>query len=109
MLYNNFMSDFFKTPSTMYKTSKLDDGTYELNIAAPGFEKDDFDISVKEDVLSLEFSSEDNPLLKGSFKQSFQLPRGSFLDKITASYKKGILSLKIPQKEKIVDKKIKIL
>jgi len=108
MLYNTFMSDFLKTPRTLYKTLRLDDGTYELNIAAPGFDKKDFDISVKEDVLSLEFSSEDNPFLKGSFKESFQLPRGSFSDKITASYDKGILSLKIPPKEKIVNKKIKI-
>ncbi|MDB2481736.1 Hsp20/alpha crystallin family protein [bacterium] len=103
------MSGLSKRPNPLYKTSKLEDGTYELNIAAPGFEKKDFDISVKEDVLSLEFSSEENIFFKGSFKESFELPRGYFFDKITASYKKGILSLKIPPKEKTVDKKIKIL
>jgi len=108
MLYNNFMSDLFKTPSPLYKTSKLEDGTYELNVAAPGFEKEDFDVSVKEDYLILKFSSENNSFFKGNFEESFKLPRSSMVDKITASYKKGILSLKIPPSEETKNKKIKI-
>ena len=108
MLYNNFMSDFFKNPNPIYKTSKLDDGTYELNIAAPGFEKEDFDVSVKEDSLILKFSSKNNLFFKGSFEEAFTLPRNAMADKITASYKKGILSLKIPPKEETKNKKIKI-
>ena len=108
MLYNNFMSDLFKNPNPMYKTSKLDDGTYEINIAAPGFEKEDFDVSIKNDSLVLKFSSDNNVFFKGSFEEAFRLPRSSMTDKITASYKKGILSLKIPPKEEEKSKRITI-
>jgi len=84
---------------------------YELEIAAPGLEKADFQINVDQDVLTIssekEISKEEKETGKftrrefsySSFKRSFDLPETVDSAKIAANYNNGILSVVIPKKE----------
>ncbi len=91
---------------------------YLLDFAAPGYKKDDFIIELNNDVLTVssekkveqvdekdvftkkEFSYE-------SFTRSFNLPELVEGDKIKATYKNGILEIKIPKKEEAKPKPVK--
>jgi len=90
-----------------------------LELAAPGFEKSDFNIEVEND--SLTISSEktiENEEKEGeritrqefsyqSFSRSFSLPLSVDKEKIKAKYKKGILKISIPKKEEAKPKPAK--
>lgn len=97
--------------------------TYEMELAAPGLKKDDFNISVSGNMLtvSLEEKEEhkDEDRDKGwvrqeyslrSFTRNFNLGEEVDANGITAEYKEGILHLHLPKKEgsKRLSKKIQI-
>lgn len=103
---NNHMES--TVPSVNVKETK--DG-FVVEVAAPGFEKGDFNIELDHDVLSISSekkmeneSKEDGQYTRReysyqSFKRSFSLPESANGEKIEASYKNGILSVNIPKKE----------
>lgn len=85
---------------------------YEIELAAPGLKKSDFNISLKEDNLkiSVEKKEEKNENDAGrkyrrreysfvSFERSFFLPEGIDASKIDANYEDGILSICLPKVE----------
>ncbi len=87
--------------------SETDD---EITVTAelPGVEKDHIDISVTNDRITIrgEKSEEDEEKAKnyyrlersyGSFQRSFELPCEVETDKVEASFKKGILTVKLPK------------
>lgn len=87
------------------------DQAYELHVAAPGVNKDDFQIEVKDNVLSIhgerKFSTEKKETNYhsietqfGSFSRSFNLPENVDSSKINAVYNNGILELTIPKDAK---------
>lgn len=89
---------------------------FQLEVAAPGMKKSDFNLEVENDLLTIsaqrEASSEtkeDNFLRKEfsyqSFARSFHLPEGVVSDDIQAEYKDGILKLSIPKSPEILPKK----
>lgn len=93
---------------------KETDEEYTLDLAAPGKGKDDFKISVKDNVLSIssekEESSETNEgnytrkeYSFSSFERSFNLPKNTSTDVISATYDNGILHVTIPKEETEVD------
>lgn len=82
--------------------------SYHLELAAPGLEKSDFNISVEGDtlVISAQKSSESTETKElysrrefnfSSFTRSFNLPKEVLIDKITAEYDHGILKINIPK------------
>lgn len=84
---------------------------YELHVAVPGVSKDDFQIEVKDNILTVsgerKFSSEKKEenyyaieTQFGSFSRSFTLPENTDSAKINASYTNGILEVTIPKDEK---------
>nr|WP_321451350.1 Hsp20/alpha crystallin family protein [uncultured Carboxylicivirga sp.] len=88
---------------------------FDIEVAAPGMEKKDFKLDIDHNVLTI--SSE--KLLKKedesekftrrefsytSFYRSFTLPNSVYEDGIKASYKDGILNIRIPKKEEAKDK-----
>lgn len=84
---------------------------FELHVAVPGVSKDDFQIEVKDNVLTVsgerKFSSEKKEenyyaieTQFGSFSRSFTLPENTDSAKINASYTNGILEVTIPKDEK---------
>ena len=88
------------------------DKTYELELSAPGLQKQDFRLNLEGDVLTIsaehteEASKEDKSegwfrkeFKKGQFTRSFNLDDTVDTGKISAKYEDGILYLSIPKKE----------
>ena len=86
---------------------------FELHVAAPGLNKEDFKIDLNDNVLTVsgERKLKDEKKEKnfysletsyGSFSRSFSLPDNVDSKKITAAYNNGILELTIPKDEKKV-------
>ncbi|MGV3530336.1 MAG: Hsp20/alpha crystallin family protein [Flavisolibacter sp.] len=91
---------------------------YEIQMAAPGFKKEDFNIDVKGNFLtiSLEKKEEEETEKKTftrrefnyySFTRSFTLPEDVKMDAINARYEDGILKMMLPKKEEAVTKDTK--
>jgi HSP20 family protein len=83
---------------------------YRIDVAAPGLKKEDFKISLDNNVLSIssekEYKNEtrDENLLRrefsySSFSRSFTLPESVNGDKIKATHNDGILSIVVPKRE----------
>ena len=97
---------------------KETEDAYLLDFAAPGYKKDDFIIELNNDVLTVSSEKkveneevDDNFTKKEfsyeSFTRSFNLPELVEGDKIKATYKNGILEIKIPKKEEAKPKPVK--
>ncbi len=88
---------------------------YLLELAIPGKNRNDFNVEVDKDVLtiSMETKTENEKTDEKytrkefsytSFKRSFTLPETVDSEKIKASYKDGILSFDLPKKEEALPK-----
>ena len=112
----NFSNTNTTLPSVNIKES-LD--AFEVEVAAPGFEKTDFSIEQDNDILTvssekkIEKETKDNEQFTKkefsyqSFSRSFTLPVTVESEKITAKYENGILKIVIPKKEEAKPKPIK--
>jgi HSP20 family protein len=93
----------------------------EIKVAAelPGIDEKDIDLSVTKDTLTIKGEKkeekEDNgkdyyrmERSYGSFYRTIPLPTEVETDKISASYKKGILKIRIPKSAKALEEKKKI-
>ena len=115
-LWSNILDqDFFGMPSyehaahTLPKVNVIEDHNgYKIELAVPGFEKNDFNIEIDDDVLSISLDKEIDTKTTtynkrefnfGSFKRAFNLPESANSTKISAHYKSGILMVEIPKKE----------
>ncbi len=89
---------------------KETDDTYEITMAAPGLEKNDFKIDVNGSLLTISAEKDEKKEEKDetysrreysyrSFSRSFSLPEDIFKDKIDANYMNGELRLTLPKKE----------
>lgn len=87
------------------------DDRFELELAVPGMEKKDFNISIEKDMLSIsaeqkmekkeeEQNYSRREFFYGKFCRSFSLPESVDREKITAEYQNGILKLQLPKMEK---------
>ncbi|HVV03702.1 MAG TPA: Hsp20/alpha crystallin family protein [Puia sp.] len=81
---------------------------YEVNLAAPGMKKEDFNIDVEGNVLTISAEKEEKKEEKDerysrkefsytSFSRSFTLPDWVNKDKIDASYENGLLKVNLPK------------
>lgn len=87
------------------------DDQFEVEVAAPGFDKKDFKVEVIDNVLTISSEIKKESKEKESekwtrrefryhsFSRSFTLPDTVDGNKIVASYKNGILAISIPKKE----------
>ena len=86
---------------------------YEMDLIAPGCRKEDFAINVDNNVLTISFNHKDerkdksektgwvrNEYVQKSFTRSFAMDDTVDVNKISASYKDGILHLVLPKNEK---------
>ena len=125
LLFPSLMDEIFKPdwfggmenyganlPAVNIKENEKD---YELELAVPGMKKDDFNVEVDNNVMTISAEvntesdvSEENYTRKEfsftSFKRSFTLPETVDEDKINASYIDGILKLSLPKKEEALPK-----
>ncbi|MDH4261949.1 MAG: Hsp20/alpha crystallin family protein [Spirochaetia bacterium] len=93
--------------------------SYLIKAELPGVEKENVNISIEDGVLTIkgekktEKEEKDDKTHRvecsyGSFFRSFTLPREVKSDQIEASYKDGILKLKIPKSEESKPKQIEV-
>lgn len=89
---------------------KEDNGNFEIELAAPGFDKKDFEVTIEEGCLNITAEKESSDEEKeenftrrefsySSFQRSLQLPDTIKEEDIKAEYKNGILSFKLAKKE----------
>jgi HSP20 family protein len=119
-IFGNTVSRFFdddfwgfdrassQVPVNIWETDK----TYEMEVVAPGLEKEDFNVSIRNNMLTVSFehNEENKEENKGegylrqeyrmqSFSRSFTLDDTVDAEKINAQYKNGVLHLSLPKKE----------
>ena len=91
---------------------KETDKSYELDLVAPGLKKEDFKVNVNGDHLTVSFEHKEensqenkdegwirNEFRLQSFSRSFSLDDSVEMNKITATYRDGLLHLSLPKKE----------
>ncbi|MGV0977676.1 Hsp20/alpha crystallin family protein [Empedobacter falsenii] len=94
---------------------KENEDSFEILLAAPGLNKEDFSIEIDENILKISSEFKQNEEVKdekfsrrefnfSSFKRAFTLPETINEDKIEASYINGILQLVLPKKEEALPK-----
>jgi HSP20 family protein len=94
---------------------------FQIELAAPGLVKEDFNIKLEKEVLHISTSKKAEEVQEGtkytrkefnfhSFKRSFNLPEIADQDQISAEYKEGILTVAIAKKKESMPqvKEIKI-
>ncbi len=111
-LFNRSISDFigfdYTTSNPLVNFSEHETN-YILEMAAPGLQKEDFKISLENNMLSISVEKETTVEQKGKytrkefsytkFKRSFTLPENVKADEISAKYENGILHLHLPKNE----------
>jgi HSP20 family protein len=91
----------------------------KVKVEAPGIEKDDFKISVQNNVLTVrgekkmeKETSEENyhrvERVYGSFFRALELPSVVQADKVKANYKDGVLTISLPKSEEAKPKEIAV-
>ena len=79
---------------------------YSIELAAPGFSRDEFELSVDNNTLTVSVNTEDTPDYEKSvtmreykfqsFTRSWTLPENSNVEGVTARYDAGILYVDVP-------------
>ena len=76
------------------------DEDYVLRVELPGFRKEDVQLSVEKDILTVKAEAEDAASVpQANFERSFTLPDDVEQERITANFKDGILTLTLPKTE----------
>ncbi|MDC6352526.1 Hsp20/alpha crystallin family protein [Zeaxanthinibacter sp. PT1] len=125
LLFPSLMNEMFKPdwfggmdtvnnsfPAVNIKENEKD---FELELAIPGQKKEDFNIEVDNNVLSISMETKNEEETKEanytrrefsyrSFKRAFTLPETVDEDKINADYSDGILRFTLPKKEEALPK-----
>ncbi len=127
-VFEEFIEDFLapvsaSSPSGSRWTPPVDvlekEGDLILRVELPGLEEKDIDLKLEGNVLTLkgERQLEDREngdnyqrieSFHGSFSRSFTLPETADRDKISADYKNGILTVKIPQRPEVKPREIQV-
>mgnify|MGYP001226443535 CR=1 FL=1 len=117
-VFDKIFDDTFSTREPAYKNThaaittvpranvvKSNKG-YAIELAAPGFSRDEFIIDVENNTLSISVSTEDSTEYANtvqmreykynSFSRSWALPEGANVNAISATYDAGILNVSIP-------------
>jgi len=121
MLSGSLLSDFFdddrlfnspwlRGQSMPAVNVKENEKNYEVELAAPGFNKGDFNISLEQGVLTISAEKKEETEKKEdrytrrefgytSFSRSFTLPKNTSEEDVKASYENGVLRLSIAKKD----------
>lgn len=124
-LWNNDLMDWNLTNFSDSNTSlpavnvKENENEFVIDVAAPGMEKKDFKINFHNNVLTISSEKKDEKEQKNesytrrefsyqSFQRSFTVAENAVeSEKIEASYKDGILEIKLPKREEIKPKPLR--
>ena len=109
----------FNTGITLPAVNVIDGANeYVIEMAVPGLDKSDFDINVDNNLLSIgvEKETEENKNTENytrrefgyaSFKRTFSIPDTVDAEKISASYKDGIMKIELPKRDEAKKKPVK--
>lgn len=112
--------DALPTPGQIKIDVSEKDDKFHVNAEIPGVSKEDIDLSVSGDIVTIRAEIEqqdehkkDNKVLRseryiGSVSRSFQLPDKVDMDKSEASYENGVLKLVLPKATNNLSKKLEI-
>ncbi len=89
---------------------KENEDHFEIEVAAPGFQKKDFKIDVQNGILNISAETSEREVEEGNnytrkefsysaFNRSFTLPENINEEKVNAKYENGLLSLKLNKVE----------
>lgn len=106
---DDFLNKEFTVPSVNISE---DSNGYTVSLAAPGLRREDFNIDVTGNRITISSEKEDTEEKEEkkytrreynytSFSRSFTLPDDVNRDKIAAEYAGGVLSLSLPKKEEV--------
>ncbi|RYY81895.1 MAG: Hsp20/alpha crystallin family protein [Chitinophagaceae bacterium] len=123
--FNNLLENFFAPVSSVYSERSVANGRtivpvnvreteagYALDVVAPGYQKEDFSISLQEKVLtvSAEVKREDSAKTEkflrheykfASFKRSFTIDENIDATAVSAQYVNGVLTLNLPKRAEV--------
>ncbi len=111
--FNRNLADFIGNDFTISTPSVNvveESNEYRIEVAAPGLDKQDFNVSVENGYLNISAKRENQTETKEerytrrefnftSFQRSFQLPDHINAEQIGATYDKGVLSITLPKRE----------
>lgn len=100
------MTKNMRVPVNLKETDK----SYEMEVVAPGLKKEDFNVHLTGDTLTVSFEQQQessaneegwihNEYRLRSFSRSFRLDDTVDTNKVTAEYRDGILHMLLPKKE----------
>jgi HSP20 family protein len=122
---NFFHDDFFNWPSSSNKSNwnslppvniSETDKDFNVELAAPGFSKDDFKVELNHDKLVVSAERKDTKeendknfsrkeFIQSSFSRTFHLPENKVAeDEIKAAYENGVLSFTLPKRKEAIKK-----
>ncbi len=115
---NDFFSNFLGQKSSMSMPAvniSEDADSFRIEVAAPGLDKKDFRIEVKNNLLTISSEKQEKQEANEerymrrefnycAFKRSFGLPQTVDSDNIKAKHSNGILNVVIPKKEEAKEK-----
>ena len=98
---------FINTPAVNIKDNE---GDFIVEVAAPGLTKDDFKVSIENNILSISCEKEEKKEEKdenytreefnySAFSRSFSLPENIDTDSVEAMYREGVLTLTLKKLE----------
>ena len=111
-IFKSFFGDF--VPSNFTNSPKVNvketDKAYEIEIANPGFSKDETQIKIENNTLYVSMTSEDKQgegtgkyhckqWSKSSFQESWYIPENVIVEDISAKNNDGVLTITLPKKE----------
>jgi len=126
--WSNLLEDFFNRDLPSVFSSNYNTGyslpkvniketadNYQLEMAAPGLKKSDFNLEIDNQVLTISTETKEEQEHKeenytrrefgySSFKRTFNLPESVDDGQINASYNEGILRILLPKKEEAKQK-----
>lgn len=121
--WDDFFNDSFfngTSPAGRKNTSPAvniteDDNLFCIEVAAPGIAREDFNINLENDILTISSEQKEENEENGrrylrrefsfsAFKRSFQLPETVDAENIKANHNAGILSIELPKNEEALPK-----
>ena len=111
---NNYVANCATPATNIFETKDA----YNLEMAAPGLDKKDFNIEMVDGTLKVSSTLEKTKkeedvtyrkreFAKCSFSRSFRIPEDVDLEKIEANYAQGVLMISLPKSEEAKIEKIK--
>lgn len=109
---SNWFDDFGMIPTNFTNSPKVNvketDKAYEIEIANPGFSKDETKIEVKDGIIHVSMTSENKEedenskyhckqWSKSSYEESWNLPNNVIEDQISAKNNNGVLTITLPK------------